>query len=148
MHLCSHAKRRRRLKRLDEGTGRSLLQGNGCSRRAGREVKGSTGSHKGTGLMKYQKKTHSGREKRGSENRRQTQEIVIQVDISMCDESQDTGHHLYMMTEPLIPLIRCNSEKNTYYTVDYLYFTYFYDVHSLKTKHTQMNMQCHTFILF
>lgn len=47
----------------------------------------------------------------GRENRRQTQEIVIQVDISMSDESQDTGYHLYMVTKTLIPLIRCNSEK-------------------------------------
>lgn len=36
------------------------------------------------------------------QNRRQTQEIVIQVDISMCDASHETDCHLHMMTKPLM----------------------------------------------
>lgn len=47
------------------------------------------------------------------QNKRQTQEIVIQVDISMCDARHVTDCHLHMMTKSLIntpSLIGCNTE--------------------------------------
>lgn len=38
------------------------------------------------------------------QNKRQTQEIIIQVDLSMCDASRETGCHLHMMTKPLVTM--------------------------------------------
>lgn len=49
----------------------------------------------------------------GKQNKRQTHEIVIQVDVSMCDASHQTGCHLHMMTKPLIntpSVIGCNTK--------------------------------------
>lgn len=67
------------------------------------------------------------------QNRKQTQEIVIQVDIRLCDASHDRGCHLHVINKMTDTTEKVQQWKWANDTVDHLYFdTCFINVDSLK----------------
>lgn len=118
MQLCSQAVLNRRRKRLKRSGMDGSLTAAGSQRRRWMGRPGGAGWHRftqgdrvgevspqervlgETGSRRWRGERWGGGVREGrNENKRQTQETVIQVDISMRDASRETGCHRHMMTK-------------------------------------------------